>query len=332
MTVPTTPIHGFKLGKLEAHRPNLRDFKDYFTAPLPPPPPQAHYGGKVVAPWAMDGNGPDPSVTLPGVPANWGGCGDCVAVGLRNFVALGDYSEGAHGPQDAIPSPNDVVSTYCSLRGVSPEQLFTDPDQYDGGMDIATVLQTWLYSPIYGVRVGGYAPVDYSDLDNVRNALFLCGGVPVGIQLPASAEAQFPGTWTYQPGSEILGGHCIVLTGYDTPTAMFWGVTWGKVIGISEGFLAAYLDEAYACVSAQAIQKGTGPTGLNVSLLQSDILALNAVSPVEPPEPSPVVTPPPTPPSPPEPVPSPSAGILRQVIEDIEKAFDDILNKLEELA
>jgi hypothetical protein len=54
------------------------------------------------------------------------------------------------------------------------------------------------------------------------------------------------------------------------------------------------------------------------------------VSPVEPPEPSPVVTPPPTPPNAPEPDPSPSAGILEQVIGDIEKAFDDILGKLKE--
>ena len=73
-------------------------------------------------------------------------------------------------------------------------------------------------------------------------------------------------------------------------------------------------------------------TGVHWAALQAELQAIHGtVSPLEPPEPSPVVTPPPTPPSPPEPVPSPSAGILRQVIEDIEKAFDDILNKLEEL-
>jgi hypothetical protein len=263
------------LGKLAAKRPDLPDFKTYFEEALPAPPPHAHYGARVTVPWGMAANGPDPTVTLPGVPPGWGGCGDCVVGGgFDHFTLSNNYNFGSHGPQDAAWSSNTDVEVYCKLAGCTPEQLFTNPDQYDTGLEISTAFTTWTKTAFNGIKLGAYAPVDYTNLDDVKNAIYLCGSANVGVQLPQSAEDQFPHTWTYVPGSQILGGHDVLLTGYDSPTKMFWAVTWGALIGVTEEFLSNYLDEAYACVSDQAIKAGKGPTSLKIAALEADIKQL----------------------------------------------------------
>jgi hypothetical protein len=266
-----TPLRGFQTGKLEARRPaGLNDFKTYFATALGPPPEQAHYGAEVKVPWQMDGNGPDPAVTI--APAGWGGCGDCVVAGSAHYLTMSNFDEG--GDADAVPTANAAVETYCQLAGCTTAELFADPAKYDTGLDISSALQAWHTTGLFGVKLGAYAPVDYTDLDDVRNGLYLCGGLIIGIQLPQSAEQQFPNEWNYVAGSPNLGGHCITLSGYNATTV--WGETWGELIAITWEFLQKYMDEAWAPVSAQAIEKGTGPNGLNVAQLQADLAALDS--------------------------------------------------------
>ena len=273
MTVAATPTKGFKLGKLAPRRlVGVGEFKTYFEEALPAPPPQAHYGARVTVPWQMDANGPDPTVTLPGVPPGWGGCGDCVVAGMAHALTIANFEEGK--VRDQIPSANTVVETYCTLAGCTPAELFSDPDTYDTGLDIANSLAAWQTSGLFGCKLGLYAPVDYTNMDDIKNALYLAGGLVIGIQVQQAQEQQFPGEWRWEPDSEVLGGHCITITGYTTSQGLFWGTTWGALIPMSEDFLTHAMDEAFALVSAQAIAHGKGPTGLNVAKLEADLKLL----------------------------------------------------------
>ena len=245
----------------------MADFKTFFAAAQGAPPPQSHYGARVTVPWQMDGNGPDPAVTIPGVPANWPGCGDCVVCGMAHSLTIANFEEGK--VRDLVPSANAAVLTYCQLAGCTPAELFSNPDQYDTGLDISTTLGVWRKSGLFGVRGGVYAPVDHTNMDDVKNGLYLGGGLVIGIQVQQAQETQFPGEWRWVPGSPILGGHCITLTGYTTSQGLFWGTTWGTLIPIAESFLVNAMDEAYALVSAQAIAYGRGPTGLNITQLEA---------------------------------------------------------------
>jgi ferredoxin len=260
-------MHPMKLGKKPARRPaGLGDFKSYFATAPPPPPAAAHYGGRVTVPWQMDGNGPDPSVTI--APSGWQGCGDCVAACAAHALTAGNYQVGTTDP---IPTPNAVVETYATLAGCTTAELFSDPSNYDTGLEIASTLQSWYTGTpeLFGTRIGAYAPVSISDFDDLKNGIYLGGALVIGLQLPQSAEDQFPGAWSYVPDSPNLGGHCVLLTGYSA--AGFSGVTWGQLITIGIVFLQHYLDEAWAIVSAQSVAAGTTPTGLDVAALTADL-------------------------------------------------------------
>jgi hypothetical protein len=273
VTSPFALPSGRCTGKLPARDSGLPEFKSYLSAAPPSPPSQAHYGGRVKVPWGMDGNGPDPSVTILG--PNFEGVGDCVPTACAHFDLMSNYDE---ANQEPVEYGNAVVSTYCQLLDITPAELEANP-ALDTGCDIATVLQTWATTGLYGTKIAGYAPVDLTSLTDLQQGLAFAGGLVIGVNLPVSAESQFPGEWTYEAGSPILGGHCVLLTGYDGEN--FSGCTWGQLIEIEWEFLANYLDEAYAVVSPQAATSGQGPdpyygaANLDLAQLQADIASLD---------------------------------------------------------
>jgi len=269
LSTVTTP-RGFKLGKKDPVPSPFGEFSSYFDGGLGTPPAYAHWGARVRAPWQMDGNGPDPEVTI--APAGWGGAGDCVKCGEAHALVTANYDAAGH--TDPPPSANAVVEAYCAAQGCTPEQLFSDPTTYDNGEDISTSLTSWAQGEIYGVKLPFTAPVASNQKADLQNGIALGGGLLVGIQLPQSAEDQFPNEWTWEPSSPILGGHCVWLTGYtDTYVAL---VTWGQLIQCTWDFLSNTIDEAHAVVMPQAIAAGKGPTGLLIPKWEADLENLAA--------------------------------------------------------
>ena len=270
MSTITTP-RGFFLGKKDPVPSPFSEFKTYLTE-VPAPPSSAHYGGRVTTPWQMDGNGPDPSVE--GTPADWPGCGDCTEVGKRNALVTANYSIAGVAPSVPVPSSTQVVDQYCTAMGCTLDQLVADPNTYDNGEDETTTLTTWCTTEEYGVKLPFTAPVNVKSTEDIKTAIWLCGGLYIGIQLPQSAEDQFPNEWTWQPSSPILGGHCVFLTGYTADYVAL--VTWGQIIQCTWEFLTNTLDEAHALVLPQAVAAGKSPTGLQIAKWESDLSDLNA--------------------------------------------------------
>lgn len=261
---------GFFLGKKDPVESPFPEFKTYLhDAPNTLIATSAHYGKRVGVPWQMDGNGPDSTVTI--APANWPGCGDCVECGKAHALTTANYCE--YGVTLPVPTSDVVVEQYCTAQSCTPAQLFSDPNTYDNGEDITNSLTTWCTTEEYGCKLGFTAPVNQASRIDICNAIYLCGGLDVGIQLPESAEEQFPNEWTWQPSSPIAGGHCVWLTGYTEDYVAL--VTWGALIQCTWQFLMNTIDEAHALVLPQAISAGKNPTGLELSVWEADLKNLN---------------------------------------------------------
>lgn len=273
MSVVVTESGRF-LGKLDPVPSPFKRFEDYFEVALPAPPPQAHWGHVVPAPiWGMDGNGPDPLVTI--APKGWAGCGDCVEGFKAHALTTANYYPGVPVADDLpVPTANAVVENYAAMEGCTITQLFDDPNTYDNGEDMTTSLTKWAQAPQYGTKLAFTATVNESSQAAVKSGIYYGGGLGIGIQIQQAQENQFPGVWQWVSGSPTLGGHAIWLTGYDSTYVYL--VTWGTLIAATWEFILNAIDEAHVVVMPQTVKYGKSPQGLLIPAWEQDLHNLAA--------------------------------------------------------
>jgi hypothetical protein len=111
----------------------------------------------------------------------------------------------------------------------------------------------------------------------VHRAIAFYGAAFIGVQLPQSAMDQFNAgqPWTVEPGSPILGGHCILPVGYDASGIQC--VTWGSIVTVTWPWWESYVDEVWCVISQEVIEakQGTGPK-LDLATLTADLDRLGA--------------------------------------------------------
>ena len=251
-----------KLGRLPAQIPaGLRELPYYAAGPLPKAP--ASVAVPSVADWMLLGNGPDPTCTV--APD---GVGDCGPVGaIHYFMAAAADT----GEQEAFPDANQVVDYYM---------------QYTGGQDSGVVLSQFLaharQNGFLGHTVTAYAPVAVHDVPTLTFAVdaydAAYAGITVSQGMMDAAGGEGPWTWTLESlaGPE-LGGHCIILCGYDSN--WLYGITWGQVIRIAYPAWHQMGDEAWAIITGEVDSAGTDGHGLNLAALQADLGKLAAPAP-----------------------------------------------------
>lgn len=227
------------LGKAPAQRVHgLATLATYAQRRLPTPPV------KVNAPnldWGMDGND------------RWG-C--CTIAGAAHVVACANAEEHT---ADVVPDTAAVVEQYLTLTGGT-----------DTGLVEANVLRQWAGKGLFGAnRIAGFAPVGRS-LTRLHQAVAFYGCAYIGVQLPRSAQEQFEAgkAWTVDPDSPIEGGHCVIIVGYDPHAVQV--VTWGQVAEVTYPWLAAYCDESWAVITAEAVEAGRGPS-LDLAAMRIDL-------------------------------------------------------------
>lgn len=244
----------------------VAELKAYAATPLPAPP--AAVAPPKVAEWGMDGNGPDPTVTIPGDES---GVGDCTIAGAAHGVLAWNAEVGT---KDAVPSADQVVTQYFALTG-GP----------DNGLACTTVLQTWRTTGLFGTnKIAAWAPVNHKQIIDLHQAVDAYGACYIGVNLPDSAETQFENNepWSYV-GDPPTGGHCVTIVGYEA--SYVYVVSWGALVPVTYPWLSAYLEEAYAIVPQEFVEAGKGPT-LNLAALQADLDSMNA-TPTPAPKPKP---------------------------------------------
>lgn len=231
----------------------LQDLRFYVAGALPTPPPSVAV----------------PVVANPGDLTLWGmggndRYGDCGVIGL------------VHGQM--------AVASILGLNGVSfpnAQQVIDYYLRYTKGQDSGVVLSDFLKSVqsdqngMYGELVDAYAPVAVQDIPTLQYAINEYGFAYVGVTVTQGMEdASNAGQpWTLDTwNSPQLGGHCIVLVGYDTN--YLYAITWGEIQKIPYSTWHYCGDEAWAVVSGYQTQAGSDGRGVSYEALKTDLARL----------------------------------------------------------
>ena len=126
-------------------------------------------------------------------------------------------------------------------------------------------------------RIAAYVEVDPRNLDDVKRAIVDCGVAYIGFPVPANllpTNADPPAVWTVDPSNpKIIGGHAVVLAGYDTKGARV--ISWGQYYTMTWEFFAKYVDEVYAIADRDWVEAtGKTPGGISLSDLVAQMQAL----------------------------------------------------------
>lgn len=193
--------------------------------------------------------------------------GDCAYASAAHMVQVWSSQRG----QTVTIPDDDVVAAYSAGTGYDPRDPSTDK-----GASMLDVCKQWRTAGIGGHRIGAFVKVDPRDQEHVRAAVSLFGAVYVGCNLPLRAQDQRGALW--EPlgtggfdAAGSWGGHAVACAAYDHRGPQL--LTWGARQAATWDWWAAYVDEAYACLSAEWVTGAApAPSGVDVAGLQ-DYLA-----------------------------------------------------------
>lgn len=160
--------------------------------------------------------------------------GDCTCAAAGHMIQA--WSHAAGHPK--TPADASVIAMYRSTG-----------DGTDDGRYELDVLNYWRHHGLGRDRITAYVAVNARNVEHVKAAIFLFGGVYTGIALPKTAQHQQVWdvvgdlTGDSKPGS--WGGHAVPYHAYrqEGEQAVFTCVTWGGKLDLTEAFHLSYTDE-----------------------------------------------------------------------------------------
>src|ERR1700691_2646330 len=195
-----------KLGKL-APKKNLKtlSFANYLKGSAPAPPSKTYWEWKVS--------------NYPMMMNDTLGC--CVFAAGGHLVQ--EFT--AHPAWEITPRDLQIVAACSAVGGYVPGTPSTD-----NGAAITDFLAYWTNQGFAGQpKLLGWAAIDQTNLQSVKQSVFLFGALDIGVQLPNSAMDQFQNGEPWDVVADdggIAGGHSIPIMGYGSEG--FKVVTWGQ--------------------------------------------------------------------------------------------------------
>jgi hypothetical protein len=223
---------------------------------------------------------PVPNQILPPPSINWGmygndQWGDCVIAGTVHAIMLSNWFalnwDKTIAVTDVVPTNTQAVNQYKALTGA-----VTPGCNNDTGLSVAPYLHQWKTQKMFGDNeLVMWAPVNYADIEMVYQTINIYGFCALGVQLPQSAETQFNNNqpWTYV-GDPSIGGHFIIVVGYNKTAQTLTCVTWGALQEMTVEWFNNQADESYALVMQAFKQSGKGPE-TSLAQMEADIVGLN---------------------------------------------------------
>lgn len=189
--------------------------------------------------------------------------GDCVAVTWSNsrrfFSAL-------LGEKEEYPNLQQVINIYKTQNPNFPQD--------DNGMDIQTLLEYLIaYGGADGVKPIAFAKVDYSNLNEVKAALAIFGGIFLGVNVQNENIDDFNNNipWDYHPSGTNAGGHAILAGGYlGNSVNDIRFITWGKETGFTDAFWNNLAEEAWVVIWPENLGSKQFIDGIDLQALESD--------------------------------------------------------------
>lgn len=221
----------------------------------------------------------------------WGDC--TIAAALHGLTLARAVRPGGH---DTPATDDEAVRQYHTICG-----------RGDPGCVIIHVLDylrdTGLAAAGVTSRADGYAWLAPGDIELARLAVYLLGGIHLGINLPQEWYERASSTSVWAPtDSPIIGGHSVQVVGYEPDGVRI--ATWGQTPLMTWAAYAdaRWVEERYAILHADWYDaRGLDAHGVDVTALRAALADLQAGRMPTIPPASPPTPPPPTPPTPPPP-------------------------------
>lgn len=279
-------------GKKAAVRPHsLKTLSHYLKASLPEPPEQVDYYSQI-RDWPMDGNDRK---------------GDCVLAGADHLNMAWDVMTG------------DKLEPMGEANVV---QLYDQLSPRDEGLVLADALELWRTKGILGDRIFAYVPIDPHNAKEIKQAMWLFGGLLTGFQVPSNTQDLFNEGKDWDVtlwGNQIVGGHCVPLLGFSVKAQKLISVTWARIQAMTWRFSYRYMDEMYAIIPEEFVRFNKGPVpNLDLHALLDDLEALSKGGGQVPPAPPA--------PAPPAPAPVPTKGKTIRVSMDVSTENGSVAN------
>lgn len=195
--------------------------------------------------------------------------GDCTIAGCGHAVQIWSANLGTEA---TVPDAT-IEQFYEAWDGYQP----ADPSTDQGGVEL-DVLNAWRQGGFAEHILTGFADPHVADVQAVRQAIALFGGVYIGLSLPLTAQNQpvWDVTEPTDPGAApgSWGGHCVFVPKYDADS--FTCITWGGLQKMTTAFWTEYCDEAHALLSKDWLGAKGSPDGLDLAQLQADLEEVTA--------------------------------------------------------
>jgi hypothetical protein len=305
-----------KLGKRpRRHDPRTLKLARYLTGALPAAPPRID--------WTH-------GITDFGMMLNDKlGCCTIAAVGH----AVQTWTANALGRELTVPD-STILECYEKWDGYNPADPMTD----QGGVEL-DVLNDWRQQTFDGQSLDAYVSIGLHDwgesanrvigrsgdrvnsgqnsspghtIPDIATAIWLFGGLYIGIELPIRAQTQDVWDVPANPGPDdepgSWGGHAVYVVGYEFPVTtpslsapplpnqegnsagpspvprvpnpgLLTCITWGQTKKMTWAWLEKYCSEAYALVSRDWLSaSGISPSGLDLAALEKDLEVVTSPS------------------------------------------------------
>lgn len=271
----------------------------------------------VVAPASADYYSQLPNIGMLGND-DWGDC-----VEACNGHVVEQQTNLGQGAEYSV-STSDALAAYTRITGFNPSAGPPGNNPTDQGTMIQDGLNDLRKTGFGPHKIAAFAQLDPSNMADVKLAVAEFGAVDIGLAFPASAMGQFNAgqPWDVVSGSQIEGGHCVLVVGYDAKYLYVY--TWGAVQKMTQAFWDKYVKgnggEAWAVVSADWVNANTGkdPEGVSAAALGAQFAALTGQAN---PFPAPVPVPVPVPVPIPAPIPVPVPGEADLVFAKVARRF-----------
>jgi hypothetical protein len=195
--------------------------------------------------------------------------GDCTIAGALHKI-MNDRAVANAGLPSTFTT-DQALSAYSAVTGYKEDDPSTD-----NGAALYDVLNYWQDAGFFGHKLAGRVTVDVQNIDMVKAAIFLFGGLYIGFVVPESVANDPLGTkhWRIVPGDKpTQEGHCVTQLGYGR--AGLTNVSWGTLYTMTWDFWLQYADEAYALVTPDFIkQSGKSPTGFDLQGMLAELKVL----------------------------------------------------------
>jgi hypothetical protein len=196
--------------------------------------------------------------------------GDCTCAAIAHMLMLVT----AHTGTMVVPTLDDVITAYSAVSGYDPKTGLND-----NGADIPTVLEYWRVTGIAGHKILGWGNVNAANLDDVKRAIWIFGGVDVGIEVYETDMQQFnsgqPWSLTPQDGA-LLGRHSVPHFGYGHEGTNC--ISWAQRQGMIWNWFLKRVVECYAVITQDWLNQATKltPSGFDLAALEADLPKLVA--------------------------------------------------------